>query len=74
LFVVWLEIKLGKRWVNAYLFTLFCHVQSAWADDIVHATGLIKKMDARPPFVIMVNIIFYKSCEYAFRIIYAILF
>lgn len=41
LLVVWLEIKLGRKWVNAYIFTLFCHVQSAWADDIVHATGLI---------------------------------
>lgn len=26
IFVVWLEIKLGRRWVNAYIFTLFCHV------------------------------------------------
>lgn len=74
MFVVWLEIKLGRRWVNAYIFTLFCHVQSAWADDIVHATGLVREVEAGPPLVIIVNVIFYKLCEYAFRIIYAIIF
>lgn len=41
LFVVWLEIKLGRRWVNSYVFGYFCSVHAAWADDVVHAAGSV---------------------------------